>query len=94
MCTYFLLWKISNIVKRIFVTNPHLDISTTSFKKDQFVALSVSLIPPAHFPIILLALNFFFSSIFFGHTTQLVGSQFPDQGLNPGKAVKAQNPNH
>ena len=29
-----------------------------------------------------------------GHATQLVGSQFPDQRLNTGQAVKAQTPNH
>lgn len=29
-----------------------------------------------------------------GHAAQLVGSQFPDQGLNTGQAVKAQTPNH
>ena len=34
---------------------------------------------------------FFFS----GYATQLLGSQFPDQGLNPGPtAVKPQNLNH
>ena len=29
-------------------------------------------------------LGFFFNLIFFGHTEQVVGSQFPSQGLNPG----------
>ena len=30
---------------------------------------------------------------YFGHTTQLAGSQFPDQGLNSLMAVKVLNPN-
>ena len=34
---------------------------------------------------------FFF---FFGCTIKLVGSLFPDQGRNPGAAVKAPSPNH
>ena len=30
-----------------------------------------------------------------GHVVRLEGSQFPDQGMNPGHgAVKAPNPNH
>ena len=31
---------------------------------------------------------------FFSCTAWLAGSQFPDQGLNPGHNVKARNPNH
>ena len=31
---------------------------------------------------------------FFGHTTQLAGSKFPNQGLNWAPAVKAPSPNH
>ena len=30
----------------------------------------------------------------YGQTTWLVGSYFPDQGLNPGPAVKVPSPNH
>ena len=40
---------------------------------------------------------FFFPFFFFGLATWLVGSQFPNQGLNPGHeaaAVEARNPNH
>lgn len=30
----------------------------------------------------------------FGHTVQLVGSEFPDQGANLARAVKVPNLNH
>ena len=32
--------------------------------------------------------------LFFGHTAQLVGSQFPDQVLNLSHGSESQNPNH
>ena len=36
----------------------------------------------------------FYLFIYFGHTAQLVGFQFPDQELNSCQAVKAPVPNH
>ena len=42
-------------------------------------------------PILKQELSVLFSFFFFGHTPWLVGSWFPDQGLNPGKVL---NPNH
>jgi len=41
-----------------------------------------------------LSLVLSFVCLFVGHGVWLVGSQFLDQGLNSGHAVKAQNPNH
>ena len=37
---------------------------------------------------------FLFLFCFFGYAAWLAESQFPDRGLNPATALKAQNPNH
>ena len=34
------------------------------------------------------------SFLFFGHTTWLMGSQFPDRGLNPGHSSESPESNH
>lgn len=35
-----------------------------------------------------------FCGVFFGHATQIVGSQLPDQGLNPRPEVEVWRPSH
>ena len=44
--------------------------------------------------ILTLTIFFFCFSFSLGHAVWLRGSQFPDQQLNPGHAMKAPSPNH
>ena len=73
------------------------DFGAPKIKSDTVSTVSPSIShevmgPDAILQIFLFVFFFSFFFFWFGHTSRLAGPQFPDQGLNPGPAVKVLSP--